>query len=304
MAVRNTTQLVAPSGNAGGLILSPNSDIKFWDNIVSGIPWGLDATGSGGLFALWLGDQLLGGPRSRGGISMPVFPAGGWGAYARAVSGVVAVTLDDHMIAADSSGGNVTINLPTAASCKNQIFYITKNAEANTVTIQAAGAELIDGWTSYILYHINDQAMLYSDGSNWLNLWHRPTVNDLETKFAPAYTNTAAGGTTTIATVNRNYSGYPCEIFWNGSGRDVNAADEFMQVNFYFRIDGGADNLFSQWTTNKANDRRPFIGIKRIRPLLGARVLDIRCSVGAGAGTFTIDGDDFTNLSTIDLVTT
>lgn len=264
----------------------------------------MDATGTGGLLSLWLGDQLAGGVRSRGGISMPVFPAGGWGAYARNVAGVVAVTLDDHMIAADSSGDNVTINLPTAASCKNQIFYITKNVDSNLVTIQAAGAELIDGYTSYILYHINDRAMIYSDGTNWLNLWHRPTCNDLSTSFSPAYTNTGAGGVITITTINRNYSGYPCLIFWNGTARNVNGADEFMQVNMQYRIDGGTNNLFTQWNTTRQGTRIPFFGVKQIRPLLGAHTIDIRANVQVGAGTFTIDTDDYFNLSCIDLVTT
>jgi hypothetical protein len=69
----------------------------------------------------------------------------------------------------DASTGLVAITLPTATG-NNGVEYIYKkiDSSANTVTLNAFGAETIDGQSSYILYALDEAVRLVSNGQNWL----------------------------------------------------------------------------------------------------------------------------------------
>ena len=65
----------------------------------------------------------------------------------------------------DASGGNVTINLPTAAAAIGALFQFKRlDASANTVTINRAGGDTIDGATSLSLSSQYELKDMRSDG--------------------------------------------------------------------------------------------------------------------------------------------
>lgn len=58
----------------------------------------------------------------------------------------------DYLVLVDTSGGSVTVNLPLAAARGNlpvEIKDASGNAQANNISIVRAGAETIDGLTTY-----------------------------------------------------------------------------------------------------------------------------------------------------------
>ena len=65
----------------------------------------------------------------------------------------------------NTAGGNITINLPAAASNTGQYYYI-KNTGTGTLTIDGNDAETIEGETTQALLQ-NDCALIVCDGSNW-----------------------------------------------------------------------------------------------------------------------------------------
>jgi hypothetical protein len=86
---------------------------------------------------------------------------------------VGSATLDDTRTVAliDASGGNATVNLPAAAGATDRIYYIKKiDSSANTVTIDANGAETIDGATTQTLLTQYDALQIVSDGTQWFIL--------------------------------------------------------------------------------------------------------------------------------------
>lgn len=68
----------------------------------------------------------------------------------------------------DASGANRTITLPTAASAKYRKYTVKKiDASANTVTIDAAGAETIDGSLTVVIGIQYGSITIQSDGTSW-----------------------------------------------------------------------------------------------------------------------------------------
>lgn len=77
------------------------------------------------------------------------------------------VTLLDHVILCDASGGTFTVTLPTAASGKI-VYHIKKiDSSGNIVTIDGNGSETIDGSLTALLSIQYESFMLVSDLSNW-----------------------------------------------------------------------------------------------------------------------------------------
>jgi hypothetical protein len=78
-------------------------------------------------------------------------------------------TLDGthYTMLCDTSGGAITVNLPAASTCARRV-YVVKNINVNAVTVQANGAETIDGANTYPLAAQWDHVMIQSDGvSAW-----------------------------------------------------------------------------------------------------------------------------------------
>ena len=75
----------------------------------------------------------------------------------------------DRYILADVTAGGFTITLPTAASIDG-VDYIVKKVDSttNVVTIDANGAETIDGGSDLSIAQQYTSYTVVSDGSNWV----------------------------------------------------------------------------------------------------------------------------------------
>jgi len=79
-------------------------------------------------------------------------------------------TLDatDYFTSVDTSSADVTINLPAASTCEGRTYVIKKIAAGNSLIVDAAGADLIDGAATYSVTNIYASITIISDGvSNW-----------------------------------------------------------------------------------------------------------------------------------------
>jgi len=75
----------------------------------------------------------------------------------------------NRWLAVDTSGGNVTINLPAVASNSGVEFMIVKTtSDSNTVTIDGNGAETINGAATKILYAQNDFLIIKQMNGRWV----------------------------------------------------------------------------------------------------------------------------------------
>jgi|GEM_PF-3324481 len=93
------------------------------------------------------------------------------GALATVVNAVSANTTltDAHsVVLVDAIGGPRTITLPTAVGINGRQYVIKKSdATANAVTIDANGAENIDGAFTYVLSSLNKYVVIVSNGTSW-----------------------------------------------------------------------------------------------------------------------------------------
>lgn len=81
--------------------------------------------------------------------------------------------LDDSIrtVFADSTGGDITVKVPTAGGRAGKIFEIIRiSDDANVVTISAASGEAINGDASVDLTTAYDKIIVTSNGVNWYRL--------------------------------------------------------------------------------------------------------------------------------------
>ena len=72
------------------------------------------------------------------------------------------------MILADSSGGAVVMTLPLAADAENKIFTVKNIEDTGGVSIDANGAETIDGSAVPLdITALWDSVTVISDGTAW-----------------------------------------------------------------------------------------------------------------------------------------
>lgn len=72
------------------------------------------------------------------------------------------------VILANATGGNIAVNLPAAATVNNRIYHIKKtDSSANTVTIDGASSETIDGETTIVIATQYASVMIICDGTGW-----------------------------------------------------------------------------------------------------------------------------------------
>lgn len=89
-----------------------------------------------------------------------------------AKAGNYTITALDGTIKIDASAAQRTVNLPDAATFyangMGQVFVIKKvDASANTVVIQAANNQMIDGFNTVVINQQWDGIMLQSFGTSW-----------------------------------------------------------------------------------------------------------------------------------------
>jgi hypothetical protein len=105
-----------------------------------------------------LAPTRFGAPVSFGGsISQPV----------RTITTDYVVTNFDRMIFADTTGGSITIYLPSATTTAGRELIIQKSVSANGVTIQAYTGETVEGSGSVTLSGMGDTITIISNGSDF-----------------------------------------------------------------------------------------------------------------------------------------
>jgi hypothetical protein len=74
----------------------------------------------------------------------------------------------DYLLLVDTSGGNITIELPPAADAKYLDYFIKKiTADGNSVTVDPDGGETIDGAGTVVTVVQYYTFRIYSDGTQW-----------------------------------------------------------------------------------------------------------------------------------------
>ena len=66
----------------------------------------------------------------------------------RLVSSATTLTAGDDLVLVDTTGGSVTVTLPSAEQHAGKRFDVKKMTAANTCTVQRSGSDTIDGGTS------------------------------------------------------------------------------------------------------------------------------------------------------------
>lgn len=85
----------------------------------------------------------------------------------RTVTGTTTLLDTDFTLLVNNSG-NVTINLPAASAAERREYMVKKISEnANTVTIDPNGGELIDGQTTYVISSSYNSIKMKTNGSAW-----------------------------------------------------------------------------------------------------------------------------------------
>lgn len=97
---------------------------------------------------------------------------GDWGGI-RTISANTTLTGEDNTLIVNTSGGNVTVTLPSAASVFNSnnntgiIYQFKKTSASNTLTIQGTGGETIDGSATYSITTVNAAVSIRTNGAAW-----------------------------------------------------------------------------------------------------------------------------------------
>jgi len=82
------------------------------------------------------------------------------------VTGAALVT--DYLLLVDATAGAVTVNLPAVADSEGAYIIVKKtDASVNAVTVDADGAETIDGAATQVLTAQYDAVTVLCDGSAW-----------------------------------------------------------------------------------------------------------------------------------------
>lgn len=85
-----------------------------------------------------------------------------------AISSTITADGTQHTLLVDATGASRTINLPAAAGVPGRIYVVKKiDSSANTVVVDPAGAELIDGAATKTLSAQWDSIKIQSDGVSW-----------------------------------------------------------------------------------------------------------------------------------------
>lgn len=73
----------------------------------------------------------------------------------------------DYTIIANTSGGNITINLPATSGITGRIYNIKEISASNTLTIDPNASENIDGSTTKTINTQYQSVQIISDGTQW-----------------------------------------------------------------------------------------------------------------------------------------
>jgi len=75
----------------------------------------------------------------------------------------------NSVVLCDATTASFTITLPTAVGVEGKYYTIKKiDVSVNTVTVDGAGSETIDGEITQIIQNKNVSITIVSNGANWL----------------------------------------------------------------------------------------------------------------------------------------
>lgn len=77
-------------------------------------------------------------------------------------------TSGEYLLMCDASGGNVTVNLPTASGNTAKFEIHKLDSSSNTVTVDPASTELIKGDSTLVISYQFSTATIVSSGSAWV----------------------------------------------------------------------------------------------------------------------------------------
>ncbi len=287
MAVRQTYQMNAPSGNGGGLILGEPLDVK-GRRLAGGLPWMMDLDVTN---RVRLGDTLGGG---RSGIATPVVPYGGLGLAQRNVgNGAQAVTIDDCVIHCNTAGANTTLNLFSAVLQPDAILYLHKNYDGFAVIVEPSGAETISGEGNNSFTGFREWMVIQSDGANWNIIQFPPRMFDVIRQFAPPNATNTGAISTLQTSASLFFWGRPVLFSLSASMRNAEGANNFHLASFSLQIDAGGSTVIADWPCNIAENHQCTSGGLILTPTQGLHTISLRWQRITGAGTSTIDTNDF-----------
>jgi|GEM_PF-3875382 len=103
-----------------------------------------------------------------GTLPSSALPAGGALAAQTTKTANYTATSTDYAIWCDATSGNITITLPTAVGIGGKSYIVKKtDATANTVTLDGAGSETLDGATTIVIGTQYQSYSIMSNGTNW-----------------------------------------------------------------------------------------------------------------------------------------
>lgn len=298
MPIRRTYQINTQGSSKGdGLLLNQSADVHGL-RTAGGYPFALDISFDD---RAEIGDYPA---YKTGSLSLPARIVGGLEGRTRIINANDSATTDDLNILVDTSGGDITLSLPSIATVKGKIYFI-KNIGGNWLYIARNGSDTIDGDTTSQLNQ-NGNIILFADTTN--NIWRvnsratRGQVIARSISVNPSVTTTSNSFSDVATGTSFYFSGRPCMFFVQGNCADVNGSNEYNQTEFAFRFDnGGSDILLCRHVSNLAVTHDPFSGFRIWTPAAGSHIVTFRWRRTAGAGTITMDFNDMFDLNCIEL---
>ncbi len=112
-----------------------------------------------------------------------------------------AITPHDGTVFVDTSGGAVTVVLPTAVGIGGREYTLNDNgnAETNQVTVNTTGSETISDETSLIISTDHVGVVVQSDGSNWQVVSTAIGSSAINPSYAQMYEDNVLGTETNVS---------------------------------------------------------------------------------------------------------
>ncbi len=85
----------------------------------------------------------------------------------KTVTSAYTVSIKDYTILADTSAGNITVEMPTAATASGKVYNIKKINSLNTLTITSSAGSTIDSAPTKQLTTLNESVTVHSNGTYW-----------------------------------------------------------------------------------------------------------------------------------------
>ncbi|MEX0650269.1 MAG: hypothetical protein WD200_04660 [Candidatus Andersenbacteria bacterium] len=161
------------------------------------------------------------------------------------ITGDTTLTTGYNVVLANNSS-NITVTLPAASSVSGRVYQVKKvSSNANTVTIDGAGSDTIDGALSHVLYIQHDEMTLVSNGSTWNVLAQVLTAHMAKmTRNAAQTIPSSTSGVTKLAFDNEEYDiGAIADVTTNDR-ITIKRAGKYL-VSAYWRLGSVPDQKYA-----------------------------------------------------------